>query len=583
MYWISKSIHLLERFRNRLLIFLVILGPGVITMIADNDAGGIATYAVTGSKYGFGLLWIFIILVPMAYYIQEMTVRLGAVTKRGLGEAIFDGFGPFWGWFSLFDLAIINWCTLVTEYIGMTAAMAIFGVPPVITYITVTAILMTVVLSGRYWTFEKITLLFCGFNFVYIPAAFWAMETGTAPAWGAVFKGFYSPDLPQGLTADLLFVIMANIGTTITPWQIFFQQSAVVDKGLDIKDIRFGKMDTLAGSVFTCLVAAFIVITTGAAFYYHNPPILVEDARQTAEAIVPLLPHREGVWARALFAIALGAAICSPTWANTVMPESLRHELDVGSPERALGMLKRNPKLVNSRSKEYEETPLHMAAHRGYSKLVRWLMRHHADVNATCYNGFKPLHLASGGEVAKILLRAGAKVNVRNTYGYTPMQYAAYEGGSDRLAVVAAIRASGEPLDILSAMMLGRRAEARRLIRAHPATARTINAGGCTALHQAAANGDTETAALLLKIGLNVDAVGDDEASSPEEGFTALTDAALRDQTKMVEFLLDHGADPNKALSFKANGATRYPGQPPFNPKIVKILNRYVEQRKKSS
>jgi NRAMP (natural resistance-associated macrophage protein)-like metal ion transporter len=305
MYWISKSIHLLERFRNRLLIFLVILGPGVITMIADNDAGGIATYAVTGSKYGFSLLWIFFILVPMAYYIQEMTVRLGAVTKRGLGEAIFDGFGPFWGWFSLFDLAIINWCTLVTEYIGMTAAMSIFGVPPVITYITVTAILMTIVLSGRYWTFEKITLLFCGFNFVYIPAAFWAMETETAPAWGEVFKGFYAPDLPHGLTADLLFVIMANIGTTITPWQVFFQQSAVVDKGLDIKDIRFGKIDTLAGSIFTCVVAAFIVITTGAAFYYHNPPILVEDARQTAEAIVPLLPHREGVWARALFAIGL--------------------------------------------------------------------------------------------------------------------------------------------------------------------------------------------------------------------------------------------------------------------------------------
>jgi len=305
MYWISKSIHLMGRFRNRLLMFLVILGPGVITMIADNDAGGIATYAVTGSKYGFSLLWIFFILVPMAYYIQEMTVRLGAVTKRGLAEAIFDGFGRFWGWFSLFDLAIVNWCTLVTEYIGMTAAMSIFGVPPLITFGTVTAILMIVVLSGRYWTFEKITLFFCCFNFVYIPAAFWAMESGNAPAWGEVFKGFYNPSFPQGFTADLLFIVMANIGTTITPWQIFFQQSAVVDKGLDIKDIKFGKIDTLAGSFFTCLVAAFIVITTGAAFYYHNPPIAVEDAKQTAEAIVPLLPHREGVWARALFAIGL--------------------------------------------------------------------------------------------------------------------------------------------------------------------------------------------------------------------------------------------------------------------------------------
>jgi NRAMP (natural resistance-associated macrophage protein)-like metal ion transporter len=183
MYWLSKTIHRLTRFRARMLLFLAVLGPGIITMIADNDAGGISTYAVTGSKYGFNLLWVFFILVPMAYYIQEMTVRLGAVTKRGHAEAIFDGFGPFWGWFSIFDLAVINWLTLVTEYIGMTAAMSIFGVPPFLTFCVVTAILMAVVVSGKYWTFEKITLLFCGFNFVFIPAAFWAMKMSTAPGW----------------------------------------------------------------------------------------------------------------------------------------------------------------------------------------------------------------------------------------------------------------------------------------------------------------------------------------------------------------------------------------------------------------
>ena len=305
MYWISKSIHRLGRFRTRTFLFLAILGPGIITMIADNDAGGISTYAVTGAKYGFNLLWAFFILVPMAYYIQEMTVRLGAVTKRGHAEAIFDGFGPFWGWFSIVDLGIVNWLTLVTEYIGMIAAMTIFGIPPLITFIVVTLILFGVVITGKYWTFEKITLLFCGFNFVYIPAAFWAMKSGNAPAWGEAFKGFYNPSFPQGLTTDLLFIIMANIGTTITPWQIFFQQSAVVDKGLDIKDVKYGKIDTFAGSFLTCLVAAFIIITTAAAFYYHKPPIMVEDARQTADAIVPLLPSKEGMWARTLFAIGL--------------------------------------------------------------------------------------------------------------------------------------------------------------------------------------------------------------------------------------------------------------------------------------
>jgi hypothetical protein len=124
MYWISKSIHRVVRFQRRTLIFLAAMGPGIITMVADNDAGGISTYAQTGVKTGFNLLWAFIILVPMAYYVQEMTVRLGAVTKRGHAEAIFDGFGKFWGWFSIFDLALINWLTLVTEYIGMTQPCA---------------------------------------------------------------------------------------------------------------------------------------------------------------------------------------------------------------------------------------------------------------------------------------------------------------------------------------------------------------------------------------------------------------------------------------------------------------------------
>src|SRR5512136_996470 len=163
MYWISKSIHYLNRLRRQLIIFFAVLGPGIIVMVADNDAGGISTYAVTGSKYGFSLLFMFILLVPMAYYVQEMTVRLGAVTKRGHAEAIFDGFGPFWGWFSIFDLAVVNWLTLVTEYIGMTAAWSMFGVPAWVTVIFVTVILMAVVMTGRYWTFEKLTLAFCIF------------------------------------------------------------------------------------------------------------------------------------------------------------------------------------------------------------------------------------------------------------------------------------------------------------------------------------------------------------------------------------------------------------------------------------
>ncbi len=305
MYWLSKTLHLTGRYRRQLGIFLAVLGPGIITMVADNDAGGISTYAVTGSKYGFTLLWVILLLIPVAYFIQEMTVRLGAVTKRGHAEAIFEGFGPFWGWFSVFDLAVVNWLTLITEYIGMVEAMNLFGVPPLLTYLGVTAILLAIVVTGRYWTFEKLTLVFCVFNLVYIPAALWAMKMPTAPGWGAVAHGFLVPGLPSGLTTEFLFVILALIGTTITPWQIFFQQSSVVDKGLDIHDIRFGKWDTLAGSTLTGIVAAFIIIATGAAFHYHQPPIAVEDAKQTAEALVPLLPAGRGELARRLFAIGL--------------------------------------------------------------------------------------------------------------------------------------------------------------------------------------------------------------------------------------------------------------------------------------
>lgn len=295
---------------------MAVIGPGVITMVADNDAGGISTYATTGAQYGFNFLWVFIILIPMAYYVQEMTVRLGAVTKRGHAEAIFDAFGTFWGWFSIFDLALINWLTLVTEYIGMTAAMEMFGIPSWITFVVVSLILMGVVITGKYWTFEKLTLFFCVFNLVYIPAALWAMHTSWTPGWGKVMQGFYRPEFPGGFDTNLIMLIMANIGTTITPWQIFFQQSAVVDKGMDVKDIKYGKIDTLFGSFLTGLVAILIIVATGAAlhFYPQNPGpgmhtaidvMKIQDAKGAADQMAELLPEDVGNWSRGLFAIGL--------------------------------------------------------------------------------------------------------------------------------------------------------------------------------------------------------------------------------------------------------------------------------------
>jgi Mn2+/Fe2+ NRAMP family transporter len=241
------------------------------------------------------------------------------VTKRGHAEAIFEGFGRNWGCFAIFDLVLINWLTLVTEYIGMSQAMGIFGIPSWLTCLGVTLLMLSIVLSGKYWTFEKITLIFCLFNLVYIPAAFWAMSTGNVKdGWSAIGKGFINPDLASCVTTGglsvvvLITLIMANIGTTITPWQIFFQQSAVVDKGMDVRDVKMGKIDTMVGALLTCIVAAFIVIACAGVFYYHpGARIPIESAKDAAMAMPQVMPAAiEGHWswghsAKVLFAIGL--------------------------------------------------------------------------------------------------------------------------------------------------------------------------------------------------------------------------------------------------------------------------------------
>lgn len=156
MNLIARSYYNYRRFSKAFKLYLLLAGPGLIVMIADNDAGGITTYATTGAQYGYNLIWFLVLLLPVAYFVQEMTVRLGAVTKHGHAEAIFDAFGSFWGWFSLFDLGLVNWLTLITEFIGMTAALSIFGIPAPLTIAIVCLVMFGMVLQGRYWTSEKI-------------------------------------------------------------------------------------------------------------------------------------------------------------------------------------------------------------------------------------------------------------------------------------------------------------------------------------------------------------------------------------------------------------------------------------------
>jgi NRAMP (natural resistance-associated macrophage protein)-like metal ion transporter len=310
MFWISKALHYLHRFRRRLLTFFAVLGPGIIVMVADNDAGGITTYTATGAKYGLHLLWFLILLGPVAYYVQEMTVRLGAVTKRGHAEAIFSAFGHFWGWFSLLDLVMTDWLTMITEFIGMTAALSIFHIPPMVSVVICWLIMGAMMLSGRYWTWEKIALLFCLINLIYVPAAFMVHPSVKDIALNSVI-----PHLPPGgFTNELFFLLMANIGTTIAPWMLFFQQSSVVDKGLHERDIKFGQVDTAIGSLLTVVVAMVLIIVCGTLLY----GVPIEDAAAAARQIMPRSRIIGTLIAIGLFDAGLLGAICislASSWA----------------------------------------------------------------------------------------------------------------------------------------------------------------------------------------------------------------------------------------------------------------------------
>ena len=299
-----------KKILKTLRLYLLIAGPGIIVMVADNDAGGITTYTVTGAQFGFSLIWFLILLGPIAYYVQEMTVRLGAVTKRGHAEAIFHAFGSFWGWFSLLDLVLVDWLTMITEFVGMTAALSIFGVPPWITVIGAWLIMGTMVLQGRYWTWEKAALVFCVLNLIYVPAAFLIN-----PPIDKILHGSLIPQLPPGgFTNALFFMLMANIGTTIAPWMVFFQQSAVVDKGMQEKDILWGKIDTAVGSFLTVVVAAFCIILTATIIPGQN----VSDAATAAIRFMGINKYLGACLAIGLFDAGFLGAICislASSWA----------------------------------------------------------------------------------------------------------------------------------------------------------------------------------------------------------------------------------------------------------------------------
>ncbi len=285
--------------RGRLLLGLALLGPGGLVMLGDNDAGGVITYMQTGASYGLGLfLPLMILLGFVAYVVQEMTVRLGAVTRRGHAELIWKRYGPFWGWFSLVDLIVANVLTLMTEFIGIRLGGQALGLPAWLTVPAALVFIVGVLVFLRYWTWERISLFVAAFNLVFVPLAVLAH-----PDWQGVARAFAGQGwmVPGGfLSLTFLVLITANIGTTIAPWQLFFQQSCVVDKGLLPHDIRAGRRDLMLG-VFGMVLVAMALIMLAARTLQGAPGSQQLDAVSILAAIRAHL----GTDMMALFALGL--------------------------------------------------------------------------------------------------------------------------------------------------------------------------------------------------------------------------------------------------------------------------------------
>jgi Mn2+/Fe2+ NRAMP family transporter len=283
--------------RNKLLLFLILIGPGMLVMLADNDAGGIITYSITGATYGISIFIPFLILmVFVAYVVQEMTVRLGAVTHRGHMELIFTRFGKGWGIFSVADLVIANFLTIITEFIGIGAALMFIGVPMVYGVLISAAILLLILGFRRYLTIEKMMLAFACLNVVYVPLAIL-----TRPSISQILGSFSFEGIPHGSLSVLIFLLIANLGTTIAPWMLFYQQSAVVDKGSTKEDIGYGKLDTFIGAAIMGIVSISIVILTAMTLHVKGVNTLSFTSLQFAQSISKFMGDYAGV----LFSIGL--------------------------------------------------------------------------------------------------------------------------------------------------------------------------------------------------------------------------------------------------------------------------------------
>ena len=281
--------------RRQLITFLAIVGPGLIVMVGDNDAGGVATYAQAGQNYGYSLLWVLLLLIPVLIVNQEMVVRLGAVTGVGHARLINERFGRFWGWFSVGDLFLLNFLTIVTEFIGVSLALQYFGVSSYISVPIAAVLLVAITASGSFRRWERAMFLFIAASLVLVP-----LLILSHPHWGSIGYHFVVPGIQGGANSTAVLLIIAVVGTTVAPWQLFFQQSNVIDKRITPRFIKYERADTSLGAFVVVVGASAILIV---AVYAVRGTHLIghfNDALGVANA----LKAKSGVLG-ALFAIVL--------------------------------------------------------------------------------------------------------------------------------------------------------------------------------------------------------------------------------------------------------------------------------------
>jgi Mn2+/Fe2+ NRAMP family transporter len=298
-----------NRFRKLRLLWLLI-GPGVLVFLGENDAPSMLSYSADGARYGIGFFIPFVVFTfLMGFIVQEMTVRLGAVTHRGHAELIFDRFGKFWGFFSMGDLILGNFLTLVTEFVGIRAGLGFFGIRPGVAVGGSLVLVLGAITTGRYWTWERITLGLAIFNGLFIPAAILAR-----PEWHEVGHALLTwRPLPTGNRYDILVLILATTGATVTPWMLFFQQSAVVDKGMQPRDISAGRLDTFLGALLASVFAIATILATAPLFHHGIEASQLEGA-QFAQALEPWIGRvGASLFALGIFEAGIVAAVAIST------------------------------------------------------------------------------------------------------------------------------------------------------------------------------------------------------------------------------------------------------------------------------